>query len=312
MNRRSQLCGVSSRFSTFPEIQALILVGYLCISMGASAASSYTNVPQSDPSKDTVHHITESLTIRKLLPEIYLVTHSFPWPANSLFIRANSDSCFLIDTPWENGGTQELMAWIDSVFESPHLIVLNTHFHRDNLGGNGFLLSRNIPIYGSSLTVRLLENSLSNIQSNTAAWLDSTAFKHHFDIFTKTELRPPDHCFDISKGILFRYTDMTIEVFYPGPAHTVDNIIVYLPEHHVLFGGCMVKSLSSRTLGFTGDADLESWPSSLENLLRTYPDAKLVVPGHGRPGGLDLIRHTLDLLRDSGYIHVRHGNTDNG
>lgn len=88
-----------------------------------------------------------------------------------------------------------------------------------------------------------------------------------------------------------------IEVFYPGEGHSPDNIVVWLPEYKVLFGGCLVKELDSKGLGNTTDANLEQWPISINKVLEKYPDAEVVIPGHGNWGGIELIEHTLELLK---------------
>ena len=82
-----------------------------------------------------------------------------------------------------------------------------------------------------------------------------------------------------------------------GPGHTADNIVTWIPDERVLFGGCLVRSASARTLGYTKEADLERWPSTLESLMAEFGTARLIVPGHGSPGGLELLEHTLELLR---------------
>jgi glyoxylase-like metal-dependent hydrolase (beta-lactamase superfamily II) len=69
----------------------------------------------------------------------------------------------------------------------------------------------------------------------------------------------------------------TVEIFYPGPAHSPDNIVVYFPSAKLLFGGCMVRA--DGQLGNLTDADLKKWPESIRKL-RKY-DARLIVPGHG-------------------------------
>lgn len=48
--------------------------------------------------------------------------------------------------------------------------------------------------------------------------------------------------------------------------------------------------------GNMDDADLDHWPDSLQNLKETFPEARIVVPGHGEEGDLSLIDHTIDLL----------------
>jgi glyoxylase-like metal-dependent hydrolase (beta-lactamase superfamily II) len=70
---------------------------------------------------------------------------------------------------------------------------------------------------------------------------------------------------------------------------------VWLPEHELLFGGCFVKSLNSKTLGFTGDADIAQWPTSMQKLIDKYPTVKQVVPGHGNIGDGKLLTHSKAL-----------------
>ena len=33
------------------------------------------------------------------------------------------------------------------------------------------------------------------------------------------------------------------------------------------------------------DADLAEWPTSVERIQKHYPEAEVVIPGHGLPGG---------------------------
>ncbi|MCP4307158.1 MAG: hypothetical protein GY788_20270 [bacterium] len=76
----------------------------------------------------------------------------------------------------------------------------------------------------------------------------------------------------------------------------MDNIVVWIPDGSVLFGGCLVKSARSNHLGYTDEADLASWPDTIERLRRRYEALRLVVPGHGSPGRTELFDRTLELL----------------
>nr|HBO6797834.1 subclass B1 metallo-beta-lactamase [Pseudomonas aeruginosa] len=82
-----------------------------------------------------------------------------------------------------------------------------------------------------------------------------------------------------------------IEVFYPGPGHTPDNVVVWLPENRVLFGGCFVKPYG---LGNLGDANLEAWPKSAKILMSKYGKAKLVVSSHSETGNASLLKLTWE------------------
>jgi metallo-beta-lactamase class B len=107
---------------------------------------------------------------------------------------------------------------------------------------------------------------------------------------------PPNHIFDINEGLHLKIGNEDVNVFYPGPSHTIDNVVVYFPKRKILFGGCMIKSLDSKDAGYTADADTQKWPRSVEKLLNIYKDAKIVVPGHGNYGDTGLIKHTIEVL----------------
>jgi len=84
-------------------------------------------------------------------------------------------------------------------------------------------------------------------------------------------------------------------VTYFGAGHTTDNVVAWLPKQGVLFGGCLIKSLDSQSLGNTTDGDLAAYPTTVRRVQTAYRHAKIVVPGHGDWGGPELIEHTLKL-----------------
>ncbi len=83
--------------------------------------------------------------------------------------------------------------------------------------------------------------------------------------------------------------------YYLGAAHSMDNIVVWIPSEQILFPACMVKSIGSKNLGNTTDGDLTAYPKTLAKLIKKFPSAKIVIPGHGKHGGLELIKHTIEL-----------------
>jgi metallo-beta-lactamase class B len=98
----------------------------------------------------------------------------------------------------------------------------------------------------------------------------------------------------------FKVGQRELELFYPGPGHTVDNIVTWITDEKVLFGGCLVRSADAKTLGYTREADLAAWPATLAKVKERFPTARLIVPGHGDPGGWELIANTLKLLKTNG------------
>ena len=107
--------------------------------------------------------------------------------------------------------------------------------------------------------------------------------------------RPPRNAFSAEARL--EVGSRELRPRFVGPGHTIDNIVVWIPDAKVLFGGCLVRASANTRLGYTKEADLEAWPKTIETLLRDYAEAAVVVPGHGDPGGRELLHHTLDLLR---------------
>jgi hypothetical protein len=49
-----------------------------------------------------------------------------------------------------------------------------------------------------------------------------------------------------------------------------------------------------------GDANLAAWSATAKNIKKAYGEAKVVIPGHGKPGGQELIDYTIELYDKTG------------
>lgn len=84
---------------------------------------------------------------------------------------------------------------------------------------------------------------------------------------------------------------------YFGEAHTKDNIVVWIPDEEILFGGCMVKSINS-SKGNLADANVNEWSKVVGKVKNKFTSARLVIPGHGSYGGLELLDYTIKLFSE--------------
>jgi metallo-beta-lactamase class B len=187
-------------------------------------------------------------------------------PANGLVVVSGAEAA-LIDTPWTPEQTAVLLDWFKKEKGVSVVLGIPGHYHEDCMGGFPELHRRGITTLALALTGELA---------------------------VKRGLQAPNQIFSGLKKVTLgqRY----LELFFPGGGHTVDNIVVWMSDENVLFGGCLIKSLNSKDLGYTDEADLATWPNTLNVVKKRYTGALIVVPGHGEPGGLNLIDHTLDLL----------------
>ena len=239
--------------------------------------------------------LSEELFISKLSDTIYVVTHDFPWESNSLIIKASDKEVVLIDTPYDTTATALLYNWINNNLKPEKIIAINTGFHVDNLGGNQYLREKGIDIYGSDRTCVLIDERGKQTQQQLISWLkpEQEWIKKVYKsmIFVK-----PNKIFKIEEGIFLKIGNLSFDVYFPGETHSPDNLVVYIKECKLLFGGCMVKSLSSQNLGFTGDANVTEWPISMKVVQEKYKTAQIVIPHHGMWGDMSLVQHTIDLL----------------
>lgn len=213
---------------------------------------------------------------------VHVATQDFnglPFPSNGLIVR-DGDSLLLIDTAWGRENTAALLAAIESEIGLPVLRSLSTHFHDDRVGGVDTLRAAGVATFATPLTRRLAEGEESEVPERD---LDGLA----------------------EAGAAVRFGP--VEVFYPGAGHAPDNVVVYVAETRVLFGGCAVHEASRTTPGNLSHADLGAWPAAIRRIQARYPEAEVVVPGHGVPGGVELLDHTLAILASHGESSVGDG-----
>jgi len=243
--------------------------------------------------------LSEYLVIEEAEKGVYVVTHSFPWPGNSLVVFLSDNEVIFVDTPYNNEATQKVVEWIKGKNGKADIIEINTGFHNDNLGGNEYLISQNIPVYGSKITAKLIENGKIYETMASAYELMKQTEKGSpecLEAYKTQRFEAPNHLFDIKEGLKLKTGEEIVEVYFPGESHSIDNVVVYFHRRKILFGGCMIKSLESKGPGFTGDANMEEWPKSVKKVLNKYKNARIVVPGHGNWGDTKLLKHTIDLL----------------
>lgn len=173
----------------------------------------------------------------------------------------------MVDTCWNDEQTKTLVKKIENTFHKPILVAVIAHAHTDRIGGIRALLHNKIKVVSTATTKQ---------KAIAADYPPPLAEIHEID----TSLT---------------FDGYSVEVFHPGAGHTADNVTVWVPSEKILFGGCMVKSIGSVTLGNTADAVVSEWAQSLRRLMTRYPDVKTVVPGHGECGGMELLKHTQEL-----------------
>jgi metallo-beta-lactamase class B len=258
----------------------------------APADTSKPRAAEGDRRHDQPCRITEDLYVREVSEGVVVITHSFPWAANSLIVEMGDSSLVLVDTPYTPEATRDLLEWVAVRFGERTITAINTGYHHDNLGGNSYLIEQGIPVYGSRMTARLLHERGEAMREATLKWLGAPRNQRYREAHVTLPYVPPTQLFDLEEGLELEFGHESVQVYFPGPSHSPDNVVVYFPRRKVLFGGCMILGWDG--VGNTSDADPEAWPSAVRDLRRF--ECEIVVPGHGDRLDPGLLEHTIQML----------------
>lgn len=204
-------------------------------------------VPAFGQTVQAVYTIDRDLAVSRLSDEIYVITHAFPWPANSLYVACGPEDGLLVDTPYTPEATEAMLAWFERRLGVRRLTAVNTGFHFDNLGGNAALKARGIPVWGADATPELIDRYGERSRRLFLSWLAGERDQRYGRAYRALEYETPDRLYPLEEGLSLTVGDRRVEVIFPGETHTPDNTVVYLPELRLLFGGCML--LTARPSG---------------------------------------------------------------
>ncbi len=236
---------------------------YLCALFLCSTLSAQPDSIVQINSDLRIIHIADSIFMHESLDEDPVWGR---YTSNGIIIIRNGEA-IMVDTPTDNHKTRMLVEFIQHEWDVRLSRLIIGHFHADCIGGLEYIQSIGVESISGNLTIEKC-NELN--------------------------LPIPDRSF--SDQMVIHFHDTEIICLYLGGGHTIDNIIVWLPKEKFLFGGCLIKSLESRGLGNLSDAVPLLWKETVENVIRQCPGVQSVVPGHGRPGGSELLTHTIDLV----------------
>ena len=216
-------------------------------------------------------------------------------PANRNFISnagfvVTGDGVVVVDALGSPALAIELIAEIKRITNEPIRYLIVTHFHADHIYGlqafkavGATILAH--PAGKEYLNSDTAQRRLEASRIELAPWIDE-----------QTRLVPADRWLDAPETTL-RVGSMDFVVRHVGPAHTPEDLVVFVPQRGVLFAGDLVFR---GRIPFVGQADSRQWITSLSRLIDFKP--ALLVPGHGPVSERPLA--DLELTRDY-LVHLR-------
>ena len=203
--------------------------------------------------------------------------------SNAGFI-ITGDGVVVIDALGSPSLGAELISSIRRLTSEPIRYVIVTHYHADHVYGLQSFKDAGAQIiahpagreYLNSDTARL---RLESSRQELLPWIDE-----------KTRLVPADRWLETEDTVL-HVGSYDFRIRHVGPAHTPEDLVVYVPKAGVLFAGDLVFR---GRIPYVGQADRRQWIESLGRMTEFRP--QVMVPGHGPISRQPLV--DIELTRD--------------
>ena len=188
-------------------------------------------------------------------------------PANGMYL-ITSKGVVMFDTPWDTTQFQPLLDSIQLKHHKSVIMCIATHWHSDRTEGLAFYQQQGISTYTTILTDELSKRN----HKKRAEYL-------------------------MAKDTIFNVGPYFFEVYYPGPGHTEDNIVIWFDKEKILYGGCLIKGVDTENLGYLGDANLEEYHATLKNVQRRYSDPRYIIISHSDWNNVHSLEHSIRMAK---------------
>ena len=212
--------------------------------------------------------INPKLTISHLTGDFYIYTTYNTYegnqiPANGMYLVTNN-GVVMFDTPWDTTQFQPLLDSIQLKHNKTVVMCFATHWHSDRTEGLEYYKQQGIKTYTTVLT-----DELSKKNNKKRAEILMT------------------------KDTVFNVGQYFFETYYPGQGHTTDNIVIWFKKEKILYGGCLIKGVDNKDLGYLGDANVTAYASTLKKVQKKYRNPKFIIISHSDWNNINSLKHSL-------------------
>lgn len=218
-------------------------------------------------------------TVQEVTPGVYAyIQPDGTWGLNNTGFIAGQNAVSVIDTCFTEARTRAFLQTLAAVTPKPIRTLINTHHHGDHTHGN-YLLP-NAAIIGHELCRQtIIETGIHTLRPlfPNVKW-------------GSLELAPPFLTFQDRLDLYV--DDLKLELRYMGPAHTTNDIIVWIPDRRTLFAGDLIFNGGTP---FVAMGSIAGSLTALDQLRQLNPQT--IIPGHGPLCGPEVIETQEAYLR---------------
>jgi cyclase len=244
-----------------PRLRALLLV--IFVTLGGLAF--FASRSQANPE-----------TIRLVVPGVWFREGDLDQGHSNNVIIEMKDYMIVVDANYPSGA-RAAMTDVKRLSSKPVRYVFDTHHHGDHLYGNVLWTQAG----ATTLAFKGVGQELKRFEPGR--WQADAKERQDIRDLHLDGPEPPKQ--DINEDIfVLNDGSRKVEFRHFGWAHTRGDGLVYLPKEQVLCAGDVVVNGPYNNVN---DAYIENWPTVIRAAEKLK--VKYVLPGHGLPGGRDLL-----------------------
>ncbi len=245
------------------------LFGFAALSLGLF------HTAQSEATPNTVQEIVPGVWFRE--GDIQKEGH-----CNNILIEMK-DYLIVVDANFPSGA-RLAAADAKKLSNKPIKYVFDTHHHGDHAYGNAVWTQMG----ATTLAYAGVAQEMKRYEPKR--WAEANR-KDVADL-KRTTAEPPQQTFDKTPFVLDD-GNRRVEFHFFGWAHTRGDGFVYLPKEQVLATG---DAIANGAFNFMADANVANWPKVVEAAGKR--PIRHLLPGHGRPGGMEIAQGQGRFLRE--------------
>ena len=189
-------------------------------------------------------------------------------PANGMYLVTNN-GVVMFDTPWDTTQFQPLLDSIKVKHNKTVIMCFATHWHSDKTAGLEYYRQLGIKTYTTALTDELSKKN----NKKRAEYL-------------------------MTNDTVFNIGQYSFETYYPGQAHTEDNIVIWFEKEKILYGGCLIKGADAENLGYLDDGNVAEYETTLKKVQNKFRKPKFIIIAHSDWKNINSLKHSLMMAKE--------------
>jgi cyclase len=216
-------------------------------------------------------------TVHKIGSDLYAYVSDNDSSANSTFL-VSEQGILVVDTGLNTQEGRKLLDEIRKLSQAPVRWIVNTHYHPDHRGGNSAVGPNAVIISTYETRAAVLRSQ----HEQGAQASHKTAPEYQLN-----------QIFPGKQGPTLFIGGHEVQIYHPGPAHTLGDAVVYFPDQHAIATGDLFLTNSCPAMD---DGDMENWITALDQMLAL--PLEHVVPGHFELATKNELQHFRNYLAD--------------